>query len=90
MHTNILFYHFLAQIFLLHNWVLQKNSIFANLHFLADSKSREMELSNDVSICHIWTSNMKFRGVGGILVVKYPNRDRVKIARKLLLFQLLI
>ena len=37
-------------------------------------------------ICHIWTSNMGFRGGGGgkltppqhILVFKYPSRDRVK------------
>ena len=41
---------FFLQTFLQYNWILQqKNSIFANLQFFADSKSRAQELSNDVS-----------------------------------------
>ena len=32
--------------------------------FFADFKSRAQELSNKCIICHIWTSNMGFRGGG--------------------------
>ena len=57
-------YHFLdnffLQTFLLYNWILQKKTFnfckFAK--FFADSKSREQELSNDVSFVifghHTW------------------------------------
>ena len=58
--------------------------------FFADSKSRAQELSNEFVICHIWTSNMGFRGGGVkfpapqlILVFKYPSRDWVKFLASL-------
>ena len=52
-----------------------KNSIFANLQcFLADSKSRAQELSNDVSFVIFGHKTWDLEGGG----VKYPRRDRVK------------
>ena len=64
----------------------KKNSIFANLQFFADSKSRVQELSNDVSFVIFGHQTWDLEGGGvkltpppRILVFKYPSRDRVKL-----------
>ena len=79
-----IFYYFLDNLFCKLDFA--KNFYFCKFaNFFADSKSKVQELS---IICHIWTSNMRFKGGGGgqidppqlILVFKYPSRDRVKLS----------
>ena len=79
---NIIYHfsdNFFLQLLLQHNWISQKNSIFANLQFSADSKSRAQELSNDVSFIIFGHQTWDLEGGGGqrILVFKYHSRDRV-------------
>ena len=50
-------------------------SIFANLHFFADSRSRAQELSNDVSFFIFGHKTWDLEGAQHILVFKYPSRD---------------
>ena len=79
-------FHFLTNFFL-HTFLLYnaiKNSIFANLQFFSDSKSRAQELSNDVSFVKFGHQTWDLEGGGQIdpppqriLVFKYPSRDRV-------------
>ena len=56
-----------------------KNSIFANLQFFADSKSRAQELSNDVSFVIIGHQTWDLEGGDPspqhILVFKYPRAE---------------
>ena len=81
--------HFLDKFFFANIFTIKldfaiKNSIFANLQiFLADSKSRAQELSNDVSFVIFGHKTWDLEGGGQIdppqhiLVFKYPSRDRV-------------
>ena len=54
-----------------------KNSIFANLQFFADSKSRAQELSNDVSFVRVGHQIWDLER-GGVKLT--PRRDRVKLS----------
>ena len=63
-----------------------KNSIFANLQIVADSKSRAQELSNDVSFVIFAYQTWDLEGGPNyppppqhILVFKYPSRDSVNM-----------
>ena len=85
----------LLQKFLLINWILEKK--FNLLIFCRFLRWRIRTFQYCI-ICHIWTSNMTFRGGGGQiqkltpppsvhLGFQDPNRNRIKIAQKLLLFK---
>ena len=69
----------------------KKNSILCKFAIcFADSKSRAQELSNDVSFVIFGHQTWDLEGggqpppSGGILVFKYPSRDRVKQLKSLI------
>ena len=77
MYNLSFFGHFFLQTFLLNNWILQKKFIFGKFaNFVAYSKSRAQELSNDVSF-------VIFGHQICILVFNYPSRDRVNVMLRL-------
>ena len=77
---------FFANIFTMTEFCKKKFNICKFANFLADSKSRAQELSNDVSFVIFGHKTLDLEGGGQIdptpqhiLVFKYPSRDRVNI-----------
>ena len=85
MYVLSFFRTFFWQTFLLYDWNFQKNLFLQTCIFLQILKV--VRALQQCIICHIWTSNIEFKGGGGgklppvpqhILVFKYPSRVRVK------------